>query len=65
MMDHHFVVCAVTKPHLTECQASVGTVCKEEELSGWMKAHGVLRYKIKSIDRKPVADWEKTDWVTV
>ncbi|MCL1805527.1 MAG: hypothetical protein FWG28_05965 [Clostridiales bacterium] len=62
-MKHHFVVCAVLKPHLTECQASVGAVCREEELGGWMKAHGILRYKVKSIDRKPVADWEKTDWV--
>jgi hypothetical protein len=62
-MKHHYVVCAVMKPHLSECLASVGTVCTIEELSAWMKAHGVLRYKIKSIDRAPVADWESTDWV--
>ena len=63
-MKHHYVVSAVMKPHLAECLAPIGTVCTEEELDGWMKAHGVLRYKIKSIDRKPVPDWEKADWKT-
>ena len=64
-MKQHFIVCAVTKPHESECLATVGTVCEEKDLNEWMRTHGVLRYKIKSIDRKPVPDWDKTDWVAV
>jgi len=64
MKKQHFVVNAIMKPHLHECLCPVGAVCAKEELSAALKAKGVIRYKVKSIDSEPVEGWEKADWVT-
>ena len=65
MVKHHYVVSGVMHPYTNDCLVPVGAICEEQELGENLKHLNVKRYKVKSIDGKPVPDWEKSDWVAV
>jgi hypothetical protein len=43
----------------------VGAICTRDELSGFLRPHGVKRYKVMIVDDELVADWEKADWTPI
>ena len=64
-MKHHYIVCGVMHPYTNDCLVPVGAICEEEQLGAELRHIKVTRYKIKSVDGKPVDGWENSDWVEV
>ena len=61
-MRHHYIVQAVIRQNGQEFLCPLGAICEKEDLGKELIRHRVNRYKIKSVDDEPVADWESTEW---
>ena len=66
-MDHHYIVQTLVRTDHGDNQeflCPMGAICKIDELGFILKQRRVTRYRIKAIDREPVADWEQSEWVS-
>jgi hypothetical protein len=61
-MKHHYTILAEMRYNAL---CPMGALCSEDELNDILKQRDVRNYKIKMIDRDPIPDWEKADWIPV